>query len=240
MTQIVIADRMVEVTDALVDKTAAEVSVGEFRSECDGLIEVGNCAVEVAFCLIRFAPHVVGDSEFGIERDGLVEVRNRTVAVALGQEGIAAVEKAKPAAEGIERIGSESVREVHDRPIELRFVLVGAAAVDECFSAVRLDPQRLVKIRNCVVVVALVQIRDAAPEGRGVMSGVDAYDLAIIGDGAIGLTRSDVGFGAIEQGTGAAVRRCGFVFGDPRAGANSCRLILAVLAGLPIRIGGSA
>jgi hypothetical protein len=44
---------------------------------------------------------VVGGREFGVERNGLVEVRNRTVTVTLGQEGIAAVEKAKPAAEGI-------------------------------------------------------------------------------------------------------------------------------------------
>ncbi len=63
---------------------AIGVGDGVFGIECDGLVEIGDSVVEVAFGFLEIAAVVVGGGEPGVECDGVVEVGDGGVVVAGG------------------------------------------------------------------------------------------------------------------------------------------------------------
>jgi hypothetical protein len=70
---------------------AAVVGGGVFRVEPDGLVIVGDGAVEVTLLAPGIAAVVVGGDVFRVEPDGLVMVGDGAVEVTLVAPGIAAV-----------------------------------------------------------------------------------------------------------------------------------------------------
>src|SRR5215472_1094306 len=87
----VISDGAISIAASLIDDTAADISVGEFRANFYRLCVIGNRPVAVAFMQHDNAAIVVGLSILRTDLDSFVVIRNRQVMVAFGLERAPAV-----------------------------------------------------------------------------------------------------------------------------------------------------
>ena len=81
----------VDVAFGLKDHAAHLKIIGVLRTEANGFVEIGKCAIEVSPKTVCDTAIEIGDGAPGVDAEGLAEVGDRPVNVALGLVSVAAI-----------------------------------------------------------------------------------------------------------------------------------------------------